>query len=214
MRKETMLIVLAWLLQPLMNNHGFAKVTGPLFSISASGKLADAMVHFPWKGRSVVRKWLKPSNPQTTAQGDRRVMLGGLGRGASVVNTASQFAVYTRVVTPAGQTWVSYFVKYMMETYFTSAANFTTHDSEEGAHTAHVDFAEEAQDLAIAHYNLAYKGMATQFTQAHILYCLAKFSSDMYLADPTKFNESPYDTALASWSLTEIQEMVAHFAAL
>jgi len=43
---------------------GMAKVEGPLFSLEARGKIGNVMVHFPWKGRNVVRKWLKPTNPR------------------------------------------------------------------------------------------------------------------------------------------------------
>ena len=35
-------------------------------SMSASGKIADAIVYFTWKGRNVVRQWLVPANPQST----------------------------------------------------------------------------------------------------------------------------------------------------
>ncbi len=45
-----------------------AKVKAPLFSFSASGKLADTLVYFPWKGIDCVRKWVVPANPKTVAQ--------------------------------------------------------------------------------------------------------------------------------------------------
>lgn len=45
-----------------------AKVKAPLFSFGASGKIADALVYFPWKGLNVVRSWVKPSNPRSTDQ--------------------------------------------------------------------------------------------------------------------------------------------------
>jgi len=40
-----------------------AKVDGPLFSLEARGKIGQAIVFFPWKGRHAVRRWLKPTNP-------------------------------------------------------------------------------------------------------------------------------------------------------
>ena len=49
-----------------------AKLKGPLFSFDASGALADALVYFPWKGLSVVRKYVIPANPKTTAQNTQR----------------------------------------------------------------------------------------------------------------------------------------------
>jgi len=46
----------------------FAKLTGPLMSIDARGKLADAMVFMGWKGIKTVRQWVKPANPNTAGQ--------------------------------------------------------------------------------------------------------------------------------------------------
>jgi hypothetical protein len=45
-----------------------AKVNAPLFAFGASGKLADTLVFFPWKGLNVVRRWVSPANPKTAAQ--------------------------------------------------------------------------------------------------------------------------------------------------
>ena len=49
-----------------------AKVKGPLFSVGASGKIADTLVYFPWKGLEVVRQWLVPADPKTPAQKTQR----------------------------------------------------------------------------------------------------------------------------------------------
>ena len=49
-----------------------AKLNAPLFSFKASGKLANALVYFGWKGLNVVRSYVVPSNPQTTAQTTHR----------------------------------------------------------------------------------------------------------------------------------------------
>jgi len=57
-----------------------AKVDGPLFSLEARGKIADAVVYFPWKGRHVVRQWLKPTNKQSTLQGYVRAALKGIAK--------------------------------------------------------------------------------------------------------------------------------------
>lgn len=49
-----------------------AKLKMPLMSQSASGKLGDALVFFNWKGLDVVRSYVIPSNPKTTAQTTQR----------------------------------------------------------------------------------------------------------------------------------------------
>ena len=45
-----------------------AKVTGPLFSVDARGKIADTLVFMGWRGLKTVRRWLKPANPRTAKQ--------------------------------------------------------------------------------------------------------------------------------------------------
>jgi len=40
-----------------------AKVNAPLFSFNASGKLANSLVYFAWKGLDVVRSYIVPANP-------------------------------------------------------------------------------------------------------------------------------------------------------
>jgi hypothetical protein len=49
-----------------------AKVNAPLFSFNASGKLANSLVYFGWKGLDVVRSYVIPANPKTTAQTTQR----------------------------------------------------------------------------------------------------------------------------------------------
>lgn len=45
-----------------------AKVTAPLISLDARGKLADTLVFGNWKGIPTVRQYVIPANPRTTAQ--------------------------------------------------------------------------------------------------------------------------------------------------
>lgn len=49
-----------------------AKVEAPLFSFGARGKLADAIVYFPWKGIAAVRSYARPANPNSGAQQTQR----------------------------------------------------------------------------------------------------------------------------------------------
>lgn len=68
----------------------FAKVDGPLFSLGARGKIADAIVFFPWKGRHVVRQWLKPTNKKSTVQGYLRAALKCIGKWVGGVHLVGQ----------------------------------------------------------------------------------------------------------------------------
>lgn len=45
-----------------------AKLKAPLMSFGASGKLAGALVYFPWKGINAVREYVVPANPRSAEQ--------------------------------------------------------------------------------------------------------------------------------------------------
>ncbi len=190
-----------------------AKVTGPLMSMSASGKLGNAIVFFPWKGLHVVREWLKPANPKTGAQGDSRVIAGAIGRATSVVNTTSDFAAEIRTYMATGLTWPSAISKYLIDNVVNDGTAWVALVTEYEAHTATSDFDAEAAALNLQPFDLSYKAMADSASAGAILYCLAKFSTDWELLGTKGFQASPYTTALASWTVTEIQAMVAEFAA-
>lgn len=49
-----------------------ARLNGPLFSLDARGKLANALVYSGWKGISTARQYVVPANPQTAAQTTQR----------------------------------------------------------------------------------------------------------------------------------------------
>lgn len=95
-----------------------AIVKGPLFSMEARGKIADCMVHFPWKGRAVVRRWLKPTNPRDVDQKLIRQKLAAIGRATAVITSpctampnGSALVVAIKAKTPAAQIWNAYLVK-------------------------------------------------------------------------------------------------------
>ena len=95
-----------------------AKVDGPLFSLEARGKIGDAVVFFPWKGRHAVRRWLKPTNPRDVDQKIIRQKLAGFGKCVAAMETpgtvlanGSAAVVAWKAKTPAAQIWNAYFVK-------------------------------------------------------------------------------------------------------
>jgi len=94
-----------------------AKVTGPLASFSATGKIGKTLVFFSHLGRNVVRSLVTPANPQTETQGDQRLLLGALGKASKAVAKTSAYLTDVKTVTPSGQTWVSAFVKGAIDLY-------------------------------------------------------------------------------------------------
>lgn len=51
------------------------RVQGPLFSVTASGTIGDAIVFSNWKGLPYVRSRVIPANPRTTGQVSARITL-------------------------------------------------------------------------------------------------------------------------------------------
>lgn len=186
-----------------------AKVTGPLYSMSASGKLADAMVFFGWKGINVVRGWVTPANPQSAAQGDQRIMVGGTGRAVGKIQAGKAFAqqLIDLGLIPAGQTKQSFLVKYILTNYLDNATNYASQLASCTGHTAYASFGSLATSLTIAEFDLDYADVAA-YDKAFGLYLIAK------AAIALGFTGSPYDTALSSWTATEVGEMGADFTAV
>ena len=185
-----------------------AKVTMPLLSGSASGKIADALVFMTSKGRNIVRQFVVPANPKTTGQGDTRIILGGLGRAIGKIKKDKVFAnMLTALgVIPTGQSKQSYLVKFIKDTYIADATVYGTLLTTYNAHTAKAAFEAAAVDLSIVSFDLDYAEISA-FPAGLGLYLIAK------AAIALGFTGAPYATALASWTETEVDAMVAQFSA-
>ena len=66
--------MLLWLVEvklgekALMGKNAGAIVSGPLFSMSASGTVGKAVTYGKWKGRPWARVWFKPHTPKSSKQ--------------------------------------------------------------------------------------------------------------------------------------------------
>lgn len=183
-----------------------AKVSGPLYSMSASGKIADAMVFFTWKGNNVVRSYVKPANPMSADQGDQRIIMGGTGRAVGKVKPGFSFAqqLIDLNLIPSGQTKQSFLVKYIIDNYLYDAVAYAAQLAAVTGHSAYSDWQAGADDLSIVAFDLAYASVAP-YNKALGLYLLAK------AAIALGFTGTPYSTSLASWTSTQIDAMVADF---
>lgn len=110
-----------------------AKVDGPLMSLEARGKIADAIVFFPWKGRHAVRQWLKPTNPQKTLMGYVRASLRAIGKEIKVIaciakGSAVDSKLYNGIVvkTPAGLNWNAFHAQGILAQFIVAGAFATT----------------------------------------------------------------------------------------
>jgi hypothetical protein len=182
-----------------------AKVFGPLHSDGATGKLADAIVFFPWKGNNVVRKWLKPTNKKSAAQGVRRCIMGGTGRACGEILprpgnvTISNFAqaLITLKLIPGGQTKQSFMVNYILNHYLTDATTYAAMLAEmTGNTTVFTALGTIATTLGLVDYSVTYDGVAN-YDKALGLYLIAKSAIAL------GFTVAPYTTPLASWAAAD-----------
>ena len=96
-----------------------ARVTGPLMSMEASGTIGKTLTFANWVGRQYVRRWTRPSNPQTADQMDQRNAFSIIGVGVSQANKCLQVNDSTtktdeqafRDKTPSGMRWNGYIQK-------------------------------------------------------------------------------------------------------
>lgn len=189
-----------------------AKVQGPLYSMSASGKIGDAIVFFGWKGLNVVREWLVPVNKKSATQGNRRTMLGGTGRAVGEIypntghTTISAFAqqLITLKLVPGGQTKQSFLVQYIMDHYLTTASTFITELAAFTAHTYSAVFGTSATALGLVNFSLTYDAI-DPYDKGLGLYLIAKAAIAFPLAG------TPYLSAIGTWVTADIEGMVTDF---
>ena len=101
-----------------------ARVTGPLMSMEASGTIGKSLTFANWVGRQYVRRWTRPSNPQTADQMEQRNAFSVIGVGVSQANKCLWINSSTgktdeqafRDKTPSGMRWNGYIQKVLTGT--------------------------------------------------------------------------------------------------
>ncbi|MBA7643920.1 hypothetical protein ES703_51654 [subsurface metagenome] len=101
-----------------------AKVTAPLFSFTASGKLADSLVFMSWKGLNTVRKYVIPANPKSDDQITQRAYMKAIVPGihkAQIRDThplnTTDYAAYSALAAKLGKvmTWFNMICKLALD---------------------------------------------------------------------------------------------------
>lgn len=189
------------------NSKGYimAKVTGPLFSMSASGSIGKAIVFSAWKGVQYVREHVIPTNKMTEDQGNVRLMLGGFAKALAPIVKLSTF--YNRIapLVPSGQSWISYCIQYLRNILYTNATTYEAMIAAVAGHSANADWIAAAADANLHCFDVAYKGTTSSFNKQAQLYAIAELGFSL------GFTTTPFNTALASWTATEIDALVAEF---
>ena len=174
-------------------------------SMTASGKLGNAIAFSVWKGAAYVRQFVIPSNPKSNTQGDNRIILGGTGRAVGKVSVGSNFEtkLMTLGVIPSGQSKQSFLVKYILSHYLETVTNFNSEVAAVTGHSAYTAFSAAATTLGITEFDLSYASAAGPYNKALGVYELAK------TAIALGFTGAPYTVTLASWTATQVNLLVA-----
>lgn len=186
-----------------------AKVTGPLMSVDARGKIANALVFMGWKGLNTVRQWVVPANPRTGLQGDMRLIFGGLGRATRVIVGTSAYAIDARAVAGPQQTFVSEFVKFLTANVVPTATAFM---NERAAYTVHAHkaaFDSAATTLGLATFDVPYKSLPGVFEGGLQVYLLARYGILRVNDVPGSFNRAPFVKAIEAWVAADVEALVA-----
>lgn len=100
-----------------------AKVTGPLFSMSASGTIGKAVTYGTWKGIPWARVWFRPENPNTAGQYNVRK---ALSLGVAYWQTLSESAQGEwEDASPQGMSGYNYYMKRAMDAYIDQLGSST-----------------------------------------------------------------------------------------
>jgi len=188
-----------------------AKVDGPLFSLEARGKIGDAVVYFPWKGRHVVRQWLKPTQPNSVLQGYVRAAMKAIGKAIKEILATAKgdavdsalYALYTDAA-PAGQNWNGHMAKGFLD--LLQAGNAFVTGSFTDLVVAYsslgtdelASFAAEATALGMVDFAFGY-GYTTNIPAGMQLYFAALAAYNQSVHDT-----APYNTDPDSWATGDI----------
>jgi hypothetical protein len=188
-----------------------AKVDGPLMSLGARGKIADAIVFFPWKGRHVVRQWLKPTQPNSTLQGYVRSALYAVGKWVKkITSTSGGDAVDSKIYSlntaavPAGLNWNAFaaqgFLNLCQSAGTFKTASFTALIAAYSALATGVLTAFKTNATALGMQDFAFDyGYVTNIEAGCQLYlgALACYWNSIQAS-------APYNTAVGSWVASDV----------
>lgn len=186
-----------------------AKVDGPLFSLEARGKVGDLAVFFPWKGRHVVRRWLKPTNPKSDLQGYVRTALKAIGKWIAQVAIGSTIYAGATENVPAGMNWNAWLMGGYLDlnqsggAFKTASFQAIVDEYSSLATDVLTAFRSNATALGLVDFALDY-GYTENIEAGLQLYFGAKACYEKSI-----ISTAPYNTDPASWAATDVNSFKA-----
>lgn len=172
-------------------------------SMTASGKLGDAIVFSVWKGVAYVRQFVIPTNKMSALQGDQRIITGGTGRAVGKVGVTSPFNVklIAKSVIPSGQSKQSYLVSYILMHYLDTLTKYTAELAAVTAYSGITSWNAGANTLGITAFDLGYAA-ASPYAKALGLTLLYKTQQAL------GFTGATYTPTLATMTSTKVHAFI------
>lgn len=150
-----------------------AKTVMPLLSAEASGKIANTMVFFYWKGLNVVRRWVVPRNPRDIKQKLIRTRLMAMGKNLAAITTkapAGAIVALIKDLTPPNMIWNAHFCRKTIEHVKTNANWTALNTAYNAAVTQLTQFEASAAllDMADVLPGVAFNETVTKGLQLHL----------------------------------------------
>ncbi len=159
-----------------------ANVIGPLLSLGARKSVGNALTFANWKGLNTVRIKSSPSNPQTTSQMAGRAFFAAGGKITKRSDLSEAVVTFVKGITPAYNSWASFFVKEMMGTNYINIEAAKTAYETVGNATVKGYFDDAAAQVGIEGVDLD----GTSNTQIPAGLCLwAAYMASYRLGDPS-----------------------------
>lgn len=178
-------------------------------SMTASGKIGDAIVFGMRKGQAVVRSFVIPANPMTPGQGDQRIVVGGTGKAAGKVAVTSPFntKLSLKGVVSGVQTKQSYLVKYILSHFLDTMTKYTAELAAVTAYSGITSWNAGADNLGINAFDLDYATVA-QYSKALGLTLLYK------TAQALGFTGTAFTPTLSTMTATKVHAFISKLKAV
>jgi len=154
------------------------KIRGPFFSAGASGQIFKAIVMFPWKGKTIARELVKPSQPRTAPAMNVRIKLKALGKVNKAFTESATLEVSIREKSPSGIPWNAAWIGYAIHEFQKDNDDYDTLAGDFNTSTACAQWSTEAGLLGLQDQTLTVEGKSPDHPVTYMkgvaLYSIAK----------------------------------------
>ena len=188
-----------------------AKVSSPLYSISAAGAIGDSMIFQTNRGTSVVRQYFSPRNPQSALQCDGRLIFASVAQAISAVDPDRPFLQDLLTLIPQYQTWPTFIHKYVTGRFGRGHTGvLAIHNQYTRFNEVFWDNVAEAIQFEDKVFRCATDGGRT-LTAGASMVLLVDLAFHFKALHPNLFNRPVYDTLPETWVFQNVLDFKTDF---